>query len=106
MSDTISVQHFRNSHWDSDSVCGINMAGARTPQDCDPNTTTCIACKAIQEGRPLFAVSTVDEDGYSDTNVFNTAQEQIEFAESCMENGAESATMCIFTVEMLKDGEW
>lgn len=99
------TQHYRPHHSNSDSLCGENMVGRRTEHDMNRKITTCIRCVAILEGRDLYAVYTVDEDGYHDVNVFRTALEQIAFAESCMENGAELATMRILSPSDLEDGE-
>lgn len=106
MHDPISVQHFRNSHWDSDSICGTNMVGARTPQDMEATNTTCIACKAIQEGRPLYGLSGVDEDGHIDRQVFNTPKEQRDAIEVLFDLGALNVTLQILSVDQLKAGEW
>lgn len=106
MHDPISVQHFRNSHWDSDSICGTNMVGARTPQDMDRSTTTCIACKAVHENRPLFGITAIDEDGYIDSQVFNTVPEQLAGIEEAFDAGALNVTMRIIPVGDIKNGEW
>lgn len=100
------AQHYRSSHWNSDSICGVNMVGQRTPQDMDASIADCIACRAILEDRPLYGLSVVDEDGYSQTLLFNTAKEQIDNIKECYDNGALTVTLKILSVDDLKDGEW
>ena len=102
----ISVNHFRATHYDSDSVCGTNMVGARTENDMDAANTTCIACKAVLDGRPLYQVTAVDEDGYTDKSVFNTPAAQMARVEEALNDGAVNVTMQIVSHNEIMAGEW
>lgn len=100
------AQHFRHHHEASDSICGTNMVGQRTPLDMDDGATTCIACVAILAGKPLYGITSTDEDGNIISEVFNTPREQMEAAEEAFKNGALIVTMQIRSVDDLKMGEW
>jgi hypothetical protein len=100
------IQHFRATHWDSDSICGTNLVGQRNPIDMVERHTTCIACKAVLEGRPLYQVTAVDEDGHTDKSVFNTPAEQMAWMEEALDNGAVNVTMQIISHNEIMAGEW
>lgn len=100
------TQHYMTDGRSTESVCATDMVGRRNPAiDTDKTKTTCISCKAINEDRPLYAIYAMDEDGYSETIRFNTPREQLEYAETCFDNGAVNVTFKILSVVDLKSGE-
>jgi hypothetical protein len=100
------AQHYMLDGRGTESVCGFDMVGRRNPvMDMNELLTTCISCKAIRENRPLYAVTATDEDGYTETIKFNTPKEQLDYIETCFDNGAVMVTLQILSVDELKSGE-
>jgi len=100
------AQHYMTDGRNTESVCGYDMVGLRNPFfDTDKSVTTCIACKAINEDRPLYAVDVLDEDGYKQRLRFNTPREQLDYVEFAYDEGAVSVTLQILSVEDLRNGE-
>jgi hypothetical protein len=100
------AQHYMPTGWSTESVCGFDMVGLRNPAvDTDVTKTDCIACKAINEDRPLYAVDVLDEDGYKQRLRFNTPREQLDYVEFAYDEGAVSVTLQILSVEDLRNGE-
>lgn len=79
-------QHARNFVTDSHAICGADMLGRRHHNDLLFELTDCILCKAVLDRKHVYVVLTMDEDGYSDVNYFNTIEEQVEFSEEVAEN--------------------
>ncbi len=100
------TQHYMTNGRNTESVCGYDMVGLRDPsKDTNYRLTTCISCKAIHDDRPLYAVDTIDEDGYSQRIRFNTPKEQLDYVEFAYDEGALSVTLQILSVEDLRNGE-
>jgi len=101
------TQHYMTVGYATESICGADMVGRRNPiLDTNQDVTTCISCKAILDGRPLYAIHAVSGDGdYQETIRFNTPAEQLAYAETAFDNGAANVTFKILSVEDLRNGE-
>lgn len=100
------IQHFMTDGRNTESICGTDMVGQRNPAvDTDDGATTCINCVAILAGKPLYQITAVDEDGYTDRQRFNTPAEQMAAIEEALDNGAVNITLQILSVDELKSGE-
>ena len=100
----MDIIHYRDHEIATYTVCGNNMLGQRNKDQLDKALTTCIKCKAINERRPLYAVTFVDDEGMSDQLVFNTSKEQLDAIEECLDNGAVSVTLQIIATEDINEG--
>jgi hypothetical protein len=98
-------QHYRDNERATYAVCGFNMLGMRNiGDDLNKESTTCIKCKAINEGRPLYALTFVDDEGMSDQLLFNTSKEQLDNIEGLYDQGAVMVTLQIIATHEINEG--